>query len=179
MEDLKLLLSAIGTLTGITSIILVILWQAYSKRKDQEEKQKVLDGAINMLRERADKSLQEHCDKTEKIYEAMSSNIAEIKTKLAVIETRNELTNSYMEKMIAPLLKSPTHYEKDALLTHMEEGNLSLQEAEKLREILLHEKDEPENKNKLSQYILGIMSLTNRINIMRMKYNDSGKTIID
>jgi hypothetical protein len=171
MIDPKELIFYLTPSLVLLGLLLSYSVQKYNKQKDAvdqaEDRQKELELAKQELRDHAEKILADHCEKSDKILNNIFEDVAEIRIRLSVVETRNEFVYSYLEKSIATILKSPNHPEKDILLSHMAKGDLSLEEAEKLRNIFDHEKDIPENKGYLWAYIGGIVLLDDRITKLR------------
>jgi hypothetical protein len=163
-------------IVSILGLIFVIRWQSYSKKKDSDEKQKAMDkmtednkkalqDSIGILREHADNALRDHCDKTEKVYAIMAQSISEINVRLSIIESKTELFWSNVEANLGKILKSPTHYDKDILITKLTEKRINLDELNELKEIMLHEFEEKQisNTNAVITYTLYIAAINQRI----------------
>ena len=122
-----------------------------------------------------------------KTFEAIAEQNVEVCTRLAVLETKigymetrdNEIWNSLKTNIVNMLKSMPTieGFEKDQLLTKYQHNELTLEEAQKLREILLYEKDLPENKNLAWAYVMTIAGLVRTIKDLRREPIEDGQYV--
>ena len=163
MSEIKiwgaLIVSIIGLFLTIYQSYLNATRRKDDKAKGEEDRKTAISLAIQEVRNHADMSI----EKTDKNIEEIRGIIADIKTQIMEQRTKIELFWRCIETNLGALLKTyPSQIDKDLLITKMTERKLSLEEAEKLKEILLGEMEATKKEDKpiLLVYIIAIAGLT-------------------
>lgn len=89
--------------------------------------------------------------------------ISKLADRLARLETKTDLFWKVVEEKVVDMIRSPTHYFKDLLLSKLQDGTIEEEEAKELRAILDTDfKEEVNNSPKCLAYVL-VMARINTI----------------
>lgn len=168
MELTKFVIIIVLALISISGFILTAINLVIARNKERDERKKNIETAISELRTHTDEEDRKLNEKIERALTTMLNETSTIKQALAEIKAINDLWRDCIKSNITGLLKTaPTDYKKDVLLTEFENNKISLEDAKHLREILLYEKDLPENKSLLWAYTQYLVAIEMEIHELR------------